>query len=421
VSNTLAIGAVTATLRQLLSRVAEPLPLDPIVDGDLADATCTARPPDKARMAEDANQINIFLYQTAPNAALRNAGMPGTSSGDNSLSPLALNLYYLITAYGRDHDDILSHRLLGRAMTLLHDRSTLRPADIESALPGADLARQFEQVRITPQPLNTEEMSKLWSTFQTPYRISTAYEARVVLMESNRQSKAGPPVIWRGPTNRGNAVVTGIVPAVAGLTDITLPTPGQPSARPGDLVTFVGHDLAGVEIDAVFAHRLTSILVKPPVITGANINGFALTMPAASASWPAGLYAVGGQVVPAIGATRTTNVLPLTLAPRIVAVTPASPVTLDADGAASITVTISPPVWSAQRVSLIVGDLEYGSRALPASPATTATVAFDVRGRGPGTYPLRVRVDGVDSFIVRYEADPITMDPDPVLHLTLVS
>ena len=97
---------------------------------------------------------------------------------------------------------------------------------------------------------------------------------------------------------------------------------------------------------------------------------------------------------------------------------PPSPAQLDANGNIQLTISISPPVWAAQRVSLIVGDLEYAARALPAAPATTTTVVFDVRARGAGSYPLRVRVDGVDSFLVVYTDQP-TMDPDPVLRLTL--
>jgi hypothetical protein len=111
-----------------------------------------------------------------------------------------------------------------------------------------------------------------------------------------------------------------------------------------------------------------------------------------------------------MGDTRTTSVLPLGIAPRIVAVSP-SPATLDAQGNATLTVTVSPQVWAAQRVSLIVGDVEYPARALPTSPATTTTVAFDIRARGAGTYPLRLRVDGIDSFVIDYAADPIAMDP----------
>jgi hypothetical protein len=49
------------------------------------------------------------------------------------------------------------------------------------------LHEQVERVRITLQPLTLEEVAKLWNVFQTPYRISVAYEVSVVLIESTHQ------------------------------------------------------------------------------------------------------------------------------------------------------------------------------------------------------------------------------------------
>src|SRR5512140_2194799 len=116
-SNTLAIAAVTATIKDILGAV--------------------ARPPDKARTSEDVNQLNLFLYQTVPNAALRNGyNSPQVRPGEQGFSPLAVNLHYLLTAYGRNFDELLSHRLLGRAMSLLHDHVILFPANIKHALSG---------------------------------------------------------------------------------------------------------------------------------------------------------------------------------------------------------------------------------------------------------------------------------------------
>jgi hypothetical protein len=153
---------------------------------DLPDAKVTTKPPHKARTGSDqGNQLNLFLYQTAPNAAWRPRDSIGQlKEGDRNQPPLALNLYYLITAYGRNDDDILSHRLLGQAMSLLHDRGDLSAEEIEASLPGNDLYEQVEveQVRITPQSLSTEELSRLWSIFQAPYHVSAAYQVSVVLM-----------------------------------------------------------------------------------------------------------------------------------------------------------------------------------------------------------------------------------------------
>ena len=71
-------------------------------------------------------------------------------------------------------------------MGILHDHPLLGAAEIEAALAESNLDQQVERIRITPQPLTLEEMSKLWTTFQTQYRISAAYQACVVLIESER-------------------------------------------------------------------------------------------------------------------------------------------------------------------------------------------------------------------------------------------
>ena len=81
-SNSRAIAAVTATLRHLLDRG-----LNAAAPGTVV----TLRPPDKARDGASSNQVNLFLYQTVPNAAWRNI-----KPGERDQTPLALNLYYLL-------------------------------------------------------------------------------------------------------------------------------------------------------------------------------------------------------------------------------------------------------------------------------------------------------------------------------------
>lgn len=169
-SNSLAIAAVTSTLRHLLDRG---------LNREIPGAKVTTRPPDKARGGDSGNQVNLFLYHTAPNAAWRNI-----KPGEADQPPLALNLYYILSAYGQNEDDPdpFSHRLLGEAMHILHNHPVLDPVEIKESLDGSDLHKQAERVRVTLQPLSIEEISKLWTAFQTPYRISVAYEVSVVLI-----------------------------------------------------------------------------------------------------------------------------------------------------------------------------------------------------------------------------------------------
>lgn len=157
--------------------------------------TVTTKHLDKAQHEGlENNQINIFLFQTRPNSAWRNLDMPTkVKSGETGKPPLALNLYYLITAYGRDNEDIESHNLLGIAMRVLHDHPLIRSKDINRAinsdklsaykkkiLQKSDLENQVDKIGVTPTTLSLEEISKLWGAFKSEYRISAAYEVSVV-------------------------------------------------------------------------------------------------------------------------------------------------------------------------------------------------------------------------------------------------
>ena len=122
-------------------------------------------------------QLNIFLYHVASNAGWGNTDLPSRDTQGNRMTnpPLALDLFYLLSAYGKSDFD--GEILLGYAMQMLHETPVLPRAAIRTALgsaapPGplaaSDLADQIEQIKITPQLMNIEEVWKLWTALQAP-------------------------------------------------------------------------------------------------------------------------------------------------------------------------------------------------------------------------------------------------------------
>src|ERR1700722_7481482 len=218
-----------------------------IVDAGVKSVTAGARaitlPPQQITASLEP-RVNVFLYQAEIDGALRNTPPAGLAPGESGRPALPLMLYYLITPYAPDADDVQAHRLLGGALTALHSHPVLTPADLADAAPYSDIARQVESVRITWQPLNDKDIYSLWSVFQAPYRISAAFELRVVLIDSTVAASAPLPVLRRGADGRGPAVV-----ASAGYPgpEITaaVPPDGQPTALPGEKVTVRGVGLAG--------------------------------------------------------------------------------------------------------------------------------------------------------------------------------
>jgi hypothetical protein len=423
-SNSLAIAAVTATLRKIL---------DDGIRLELPGSTVTTQPPDKVTTPN--NQINLFLYHTMISAAWRNTDMPRqVKPGETGQPPLALNLFYLLTAYGQGDDspDPLSHRLLGRAMSILHDHPVLSSDDIKSALPVADqtlydLYDQVEHVRITFQPLTLDEMSKLWTTFQAKYRISTAYQASVVLIESNRPSRTPLPVLKRGPEDQGVAAQADLSSPFPTLTEIALPEvkKQQPSALLGDTLLLRGYHLDGDSLTVRFSNQRLNdpIEIGPlPAITTSGATEIALPLPdnlTSRAAWVAGYYTASLVVTRTsdpVNQNRTTNEIAFALAPHILP--PLSPLTVPAVGGDfTLTVACSPEVRPEQRASLLFGANEIEADAHPAQTATL-TFRIPVTANSVGEHFVRLRVDGVDSLLVKYEETPLNFDNDLKVSIT---
>jgi hypothetical protein len=106
----LRIATVTFVLRDLLHKG--------LNDFNTSDATgvgnlVTANSPDKidTLTGGEQSQLNLFMYQATFNQGWRNVGLPSFNSNGSRVSnpPLAIDLHYLLTAYGSQelHTDIL--------------------------------------------------------------------------------------------------------------------------------------------------------------------------------------------------------------------------------------------------------------------------------------------------------------------------
>jgi hypothetical protein len=429
-SNSLAIAAVTATLRSLLETE---------IAHEGGGLRVTTLPPDKAHtfgQSDGDGRVNLFLYHTQINPAWRNMDPPRQIKPNESGHPsLPLDLYYLLTAYEKADGDssVLAHRLLGRAMLVLHDHPVLGADEIRAVVPNNDLADQIERVRVTPQPLSLEELSKLWMIFQTGYRISAAFQVSLVLIDSRRSSRTPLPVLSRGPDDSGATAQADLIPPFPAIEDIRLVDPITSELQPmqqrltfelGDKLAILGHHFGLVEGDmskVTLTVRLSRSRddFQDLAVGGGNASDQQITVqiPNDPANFPAGFYTVSVLVTPngKPDETRPTNEWPLQLAPQI---TNAMPLAVgrvdivDGLGQATIDLTCAPEVRPEQRVTLALGDLEIRAEA---HPAQTNMLAFVAKKIGAGTFRVRLRVDGVDSHIVDFTAaKPVFLESQKV-------
>jgi uncharacterized protein DUF4255 len=434
VSNALAIAGVTAVLQNLLGSLNADLTTALGVGVDMP-----ALAPEEILQKKLSNPaLNLFLYQVTPNGAWRNVGFPSVDWDGNRTTrpPLAVDLHYLLTAYG--HDDLQAEVLLGYAMRVLHEnpvltRTTIRavlnpspppphPSAMQAALQTTGLADQIEQIKIAPAVLNLEELSKLWTALQANYRPSVAYLITVVLIETNKPERSPLPVLSRGPVDPVTHRETGIQPQPNLLSpypeiESISPATGQIAAQVGDTLTVSGTRLNGAV--GAYILRLSNVRLGAEAEITPEVGGtgsesavqFVLNVTSAtvlnvpSATIPAGIYTAELSVQkPGEPKPRHTNSIPLTIAPQLQAGSLPASVTLGGGTTLTLTPTCVPDVFPGQRVSLLLGG--YEALADPFA-APTANPSFTFNDVLPDRYWVRLRVDGIDSLLV----DPTTMPP----------
>ncbi len=422
-SSPLALAATTAVLRNLL-------------DNGMVDAgpavgavTVTAVAPDSIKLDDPAlgPRLNLFLYRVSPNQGWANAALPSYAADGTRQTnpPLALDLHYLVTAYAKS--DFQAEILLGYAMSLLHERPVLDRAAIRTALSpsplgpsilppafqalaAADLADQAEAVTITLEPLDTEEMSRLWSAIQAHYRPTAAYLASVVLIQSTRPARDALPVLRRGSADQGAFVQPDLTPPLPTVLAV-VPPDLQPTALLGDTVRLSGVHLDGTLLRVRFGHPLLADPIEVAVPDNDDPTGLDVTLPtgaAADLAWPAGVWSVTvrlrrtGETV-----DRDTNVAAMVLAPTPV-VAPPPAVSRSAAGEVTVVLDVHPQVRPSQEARLALG-----THLSLAEPRTTTTGQLTFRcGPVPdGAQWLRVTVDGAESHLVDHGVTPPAFDP----------
>lgn len=402
-SNYLAIATVTATLSQLLEKVAQEA---------VSGATVTTGRPRSTDNGAPGPGINVYLYQIMPNAAFRNADLPTRRvNGTLIQRPVApLDLHYLLSFYGNDNE-LEPQRLLGTIARVMHGQPILSREMIRSTiastsfLADSDLDEQMETVKFSPLPLNLEELSKLWSVFsQTPHALSVVYQASVVLIEGEESAQPALPVRARELYVRPFRH-----PVIEEVT--SQPPEGEPPWA--DEPILAGHTL--VLTGKQLRGDLTRILIRGAEVEPTSISDTRITLPLSSPPVPAGSLRAGVQGLqvihkimmgkpPAPHRGIESNVAAFVLRPRITNPTPSYSTTLE--------VTFSPMVGKRQRVVLLLNEINPPPERPPHAYrfdapkdngiteehiTETEKITFTISGVEPGEYLSRVQVDGAES------------------------
>ena len=409
-SSALAIAGVSAVLQFYLTNLYTPV--SALFGGTV---TVSAKAPDIVQKAFTAgspeNQVNLFLHQVTHNVGWRNQDLPSVAADGRtrlSNSPLALDLHYLLTAYGSE--DWQAEALLGFAVLMMHENPVLTRNDIRNAigklplndptnplstpLGAVGLADQIEMLKITPATLGREEMAWLWTALKADYRPTFPFQVSVVLVESKNPAVTPLPVLVRDIVVQ--ASMASPLPAITAV----VPAAGQPAATLNTTVTVQGNHLTGAT-GVVLSNRLRGI---SQTLVPAILSDISLTFTPPDLGTPAelaaGIYDLSVQV-PRMGTATTTNSLPFAIAPEILAGAP----TALASGNTTVTVPCRPFLRPGQQVFLIIGDQQAAADPIAVATNSPSFTYPDLQPTN-GAVPLRLRVDGIDSPIINRTSTP---------------
>lgn len=422
-STALAIASVTHVLKDLLNNGLIDQNVSGVIGGNV---NVSALPPDRIDVSEAGQtQLNLFMYRVTTNNGWSNLKEPerNSSGARISLQPLALNLHYLLTAYGAS--ELHAEILLGYGMQLLHEtpildreaiRLSLLPASASSggglpnnmrALAFSDLNNQPEQIKIVPEQINTEEISKLWTAFQAKYRPTAAYMVSVVLIESDKPVKSSLPVHSRnifafpfqhifierilsrkdqnGQAMDNQKIITGHQLIIKGKnlyasqTEVTLngkPVQNLNSIEDEELIfTLTGEFLSGIQALQVVHKTVSGQPPKELITAESNIEPFV--------------------ICPSITAISVNNLVGNGNAPR----------------SADIQIQVSPAFDVRQKIVLLLNEYNPALEAdqlhaynfvapsipVPSPHGLLDTVTIQVKDIMARTYIVRLRVDGAES------------------------
>jgi hypothetical protein len=136
---------------------------------------------------QDEFRINLFLYNIVQDEGRRNSGgwlpLDRTAHTQTFVSePLALRLYYLMTAFAVD--GLTEHQLLGEAMQVLYVNRRIPEAQLKGTIKTSRV--RADHVEINLLNLDVDTLQKVWGSQTEPLRTSVAYEIEAVFLDSTQ-------------------------------------------------------------------------------------------------------------------------------------------------------------------------------------------------------------------------------------------
>jgi hypothetical protein len=194
--------------------------------------------PDVTRPLVEGCQLSVLLFHVAPDKFYRNTYPTGGPAQRVPEQPLALALYFLVTAFSpKGH--VEEQQAMSIALKFFHEHP--------SVTTNVTSGEHEETLTISMEPQTFDELGRLWQAFGTPMRLAVVYRAAVAFLE--------PPVEARIPKRVEKGGV--------GLDVIPYLIPSRLAARVTTTAGVATIVLAGANLGATTTVQLDTHLMTP--------------------------------------------------------------------------------------------------------------------------------------------------------------
>jgi hypothetical protein len=209
--------------------------------------------------------IGFYLYHIVENGHYKNLPSPGGNSPPVRFNPMALNLYYQLSANsisGEGFDAFDEQKMMGIAMKALHDfpeitdETKVSDGTTDHLVLTGDLRGAGNNFKICLQPIQPNEAVQYWTAGESPIKLSAYYEVSVILLEPEEIQARTARVLSYGV----HVFTQGAPRLISSRNTISFDIQGQPrslllqpaqappsdaAVSPNSRVEFVGTGLSG--------------------------------------------------------------------------------------------------------------------------------------------------------------------------------
>ncbi|MCU1246880.1 MAG: hypothetical protein JWN02_2790 [Acidobacteria bacterium] len=173
-----------------------PLSGDPLVASPTFTIDITGAAPDAARSGNGgACVMSVYLFHVAPDKHQRNAPLPlrppvslpahaSVRVPAIPFHPLALDLYYLVTAWAPGNNYVQEQQAMSIALKAFYENPILK----------SDAGREIEELTLTMELETADDLGRLWQAVTTSARLAAVYKVSAVFMTPDRLGAPALPM-----------------------------------------------------------------------------------------------------------------------------------------------------------------------------------------------------------------------------------